>query len=96
MPWLSADDVFEAQDREDEASQPSPWLHRRRGPLRKPDEGKYEIRAGLDERVQLVATKIREAEEALAAAGPDADLSQRRKRLAQFRTKCAILLHGRR
>ncbi len=98
MPWIRADDVFAAADAEEEALQPSPWLQRRRGPMRKPDEHlmtKRNASLSPEERLSLNAVKIRETEQALAGAGPD-EVFGLKKSLAMFRAKRSILLNGHR
>jgi hypothetical protein len=44
LPWVSADDVFAAQDAEEDALRAAPWLLSGRGPLRKPEEGGFQTR----------------------------------------------------
>jgi hypothetical protein len=46
MAWLRADDVFAAADAEDDALNPAPWLERREGPMRKPDEDRIKEGSG--------------------------------------------------
>ena len=100
MAWLRADDVFAAADREADALNPAPWLERRQGPLRKPDEGQIRIkkrhRVSPDERLRHLAAKIREAENALAHAEPDADLWRLRCRVAGLRAYAVAIRNGRR
>ncbi len=63
MAWTSADVVFADQDREEDALRASPWLYKRDGPPRKPDEGEIRIeesrsKLSLDERMRLNATRV--------------------------------------
>jgi hypothetical protein len=95
MPWIRADDVFAAADAEEEALQPSPWLHRRRGPLRAKDEGqirfkKPRVKLSLDDRLRLNQARIREAEQALVAA-PNANLLQLQRSLRGYRAYAVVL-----
>jgi hypothetical protein len=99
LPWVPADLVFAAQDAEEEALRAAPWLHRRQGPLRKPDEllkTKRHTKLSREERLQLNAARIRETEQAITDAGPDAEVHRLRQRLAAYKGQRAVLLNGRR
>jgi hypothetical protein len=98
LPWVSADDVFAAQDAEEEALRAAPWLLRGRGPLRKPEEGGFNTRIRkltVEERLRLNAASIRESEQAIREAGPDADVFQLNCRLRAFRGARVKLLQSR-
>jgi hypothetical protein len=97
MAWLRADDVFEAADAEVEALSPAPWLGRREGPMRKPDEGRIKEGCGvadLEERLRHYAAKIAQTEQALADVGP-AERRRLMQRLAALRTFRTRLLQSR-
>ncbi len=88
MAWLRADDVFSAADAQADALNSAPWLHRRNGPLRKPDEGRIKDGCGvadLEDRLRDYAAKIAQTEQALADAGPT-EQRRLRQRLAAFHT----------
>lgn len=86
MPWVSANDLFAQADAEDEALHPAPWLQRREGPARKPDEGRiHPGRVGsVEDRLRRLAVKIQETICALDKAGPT-DAPHLRRQLAAFR-----------
>lgn len=93
---MSADDVFAAADAEADALNPAPWLQRRDGPVRKPDEGRIQngrADSDLENRLRTLAAKIRETICALDKAGP-ADAPHLRRQLAAFRAH-ATRLRGR-
>jgi hypothetical protein len=97
MAWLRADDVFAAADAEADALNPDPWLQRREGPMRKPDEGRIQARLrrpDLENRLRGLAMKIQETICALDKAGP-ADAPPLRRQFAAFRAH-ATKLQGRR
>jgi hypothetical protein len=96
---VSADDVFAAADAEEQALRPAPWLERRHGAPRKPDEV-LKTRKGRpgtrEERIALNLARIRETEKSIADAEPDADVHRLQQRLAAYKSARAVLLHGRR
>ncbi len=102
MGWLAADDIFEEADAENEAMLPAPWIHRRIGPMRKPDEDNMRRRGpgsrtvSLEERLSRGAARIRAAEEAVAEAGPQVDVQLLRYRLSGQRAVHTTLLRLRR
>ncbi len=99
MPWYSADFVFAVNDAEEEALTASPWLHRRRGPLRKPSEDgriKTRVKRSIGDRLRLNAARIAEAEQALAVAAPDANLLRLERSLRGYRAYEVVLQNRRR
>jgi hypothetical protein len=97
VDWLRADDVFAAVDAEAYALNPAPWLERRNGAMRKPDEG---VKPGcgvadLEDRLRLNAAKICDTEQALADSGP-AERRRLTQRLAALRTFRTRLLQSQR
>jgi hypothetical protein len=95
MAWLRADDVFAAADAEAYALNPAPWLDRREGPLRRPDEGRVKPGRGdsdLEDRLRLSAAKMADTKQALADAEPSERrrLTQRVAALRAFRARLLL------
>jgi hypothetical protein len=79
---------------------PAPWLKRRQGPLRKPDEHLMKVKKGRptnrEEKVALNLDRIRQVEREIAEAPPDADMRRLRSRLAAYKGARSVLLNGHR
>jgi hypothetical protein len=94
----SANDLFAQADREDETLHPAPWLQRREGPPRKPDEGRIKTGCAdsdLENRLRGLAARIQETVCAIERAGL-ADAPHLRRQLAAYRAHATKLQDRRR